>query len=387
MFVEVGIQQRRKHGQNICGDAFVSHKYADQNRVISVLSDGLGSGVKANILSTMTVAMAAKFTESGLDFVRCAKIMMDALPVCQKRMISYATFTIVDCRMHGATRIIEMDSPPVLLVRRGQAVACPSTTIESPREDKRILRFTEVTLEPEDRLVFCTDGITQAGLGTRSYPLGWREDGVEDYVLDQVRATPSVSARDLSEALLQEALRKEHFRRAQDDMSAAVVYFRRPRKLLMLTGPPFLKERDAEYARLLDQFDGKRVVCGGTTANIVARELDRPINMILRGGDRVLPPISEMAGVDLITEGILTLTRAAQLIEADTIPPDTDPAAQLVHLLLESDMIQFVVGSRINEAHQDPSLPVDIEIRRNIVKRIAHVLEERHLKEVTVSCI
>ena len=387
LFIEVDFQQNRKHGQNICGDAFQLHKIPEQARVISVLSDGLGSGVKANILASMTASMACRFAASNMDFVHCAEIMMDALPVCQVRKISYATFTIVDCRNSGRTRVIEMDSPAFLLVRRGRIVPLASEEMASPRWQDRRLRFTQLDMEPDDRLVLYTDGISQAGLGSAEYPLGWREDGCRDFVLDQVADNPSISARHLAENILVAALTREPRRRAQDDMSAGVIYFRRPRRLIVLSGPPFSKDRDGEYARMLDQFDGKRVICGGTTATILGRELNREVSLDLRGSSLDLPPLSRMAGVDLVTEGILTLTSAAQMLEDQALLRENNPAAMLVDLMLESDIIEFVVGSRINEAHQDPKLPVDIEIRRNIIKRVAKTLEDRYLKEVSVRYI
>jgi hypothetical protein len=91
-----------------------------------------------------------------------------------------------------------------------------------------------------------------------------------------------------------------------------------------------------------------------------------------------------MEGVDLITEGILTLTEAKKILESQRGLREANPAAELARLLLDNDVINFVVGTRINEAHQDPTLPVEIEIRRNIVKAMATVLEEKHLKEVSI---
>ncbi len=387
LFVEVDFSQCCKHGQHICGDAFYSQKIAEGNRVLSVLSDGLGSGVKANILASMTAKMALRFAASELDFLHSAEIMMDALPVCQVRKISYATFSIVDCKMYGETRIIEMDNPGFILVRNGEAIAPPCREMASPRWQERKLRFSRVQMQPEDRIVLFSDGISQAGLGTKEFPLGWREEGCRELVLKQVRREPQISARHLSRNVLQEALRKENSYHARDDMTCGVLYFRHPRRLLLLTGPPYAQARDSEYAQMLDDFEGRRVICGGTTAKIIARELKRPIEMDLDTCSDDLPPISHMGGVDLITEGILTLTRTAQLIEQGLRAPEYNAATRLVDLLRESDIIQFVVGSRINEAHQDPNLPLDIEIRRNIIKRIATVLEEKYLKEVSVMCI
>jgi len=170
-------------------------------------------------------------------------------------------------------------------------------------------------------------------------------------------------------------------------MTCGVIYFRRPRNLLLLTGPPYDKSRDAEYARKLAEFAGKSVICGGTTAGIIARELGREIRMDLKSLSDDIPPLSVMDGVDLVTEGILTLTRAARMLEEQKTLPAHDPAARLASVLLESDVIEFVVGSRINEAHQDPKLPMDLEIRRNIVRRLAGVLEKNYLKETSITCI
>lgn len=385
LFIEVEFRQCRKHGQRICGDAGRTLKIPEASRVISVLSDGLGSGVKAAILSTMTAAMACRFCASGLDMVRSAETMISVLPICRVRGISYATFTILDCFAQGTSRVIELDNPPFLWIRGGSVIEARSEWRTSPRWKDRRLRFSELETQPEDRIVVFSDGITQAGLSTERYPLGWRWEGCRDYVLEQVRANPRISARQLTANILTAALVREPLRQAQDDMTVGVVYFRRPRRLVVLTGPPYARERDAECARIIDQFPGRRVICGGTTAAIVARELGRELTVMMDKMDPELPPPCHLEGVDLVTEGILTLTRALRVLEGDAPPPPPDsPASRLVELLLDSDIIDFVVGTRINEAHQDPNLPEDLEIRRNIVRRMRRALEERYLKETTV---
>lgn len=387
LFLEVDFSQCRKQGQDICGDTFKSQKLDGGARILAVLSDGLGSGVKAGILSGMTAAMALKFTASNMDFAHSAEIMMDALPVCQVRKISYATFTIVDCAIQGRARIIEMDNPATLFLRRNQPLPLEYRKIAAPKGQDRELRIAETDTRPQDRVVLVSDGITQAGIGTKAWPLGWRETGLNEFVLEQLDADPELSAHALAENIIHEALKKEPRRTAQDDMTCGVIYFREPRRLLLLTGPPYDKDRDTEYARKVDEFDGRKVICGGTTATIVGRELHRDIHMDLKNAPDDMPPPSYMEGVDLVTEGILTLTRAAQVLEEDKNLPERDPAARLAALLLESDVIEFVVGSRINEAHQDPKLPIDLEIRRNIVRRLAGILEKRYLKETSIACI
>ena len=261
LFVDVDHCQRFKDRQDICGDAFYSQKIVEENRIISVLSDGLGSGVKANILASMTAQMALKFVASDMDFLHSAEIMMDALPVCQVRKISYATFTIVDSRLHATTRIIEMGNPGFMLVRNGASVDPEQQEITSPKW-RDAMRFTEIKTRPEDRIVLVSDGITQAGLGTERYPLGWRESGCRKHLLQLVGENPSISSRQLAQALMRGALAKENNQRPKDDMTCGVIYFRKPRKLILLTGPPFDMQRDSEYAHMLESFDGKRLFAG-----------------------------------------------------------------------------------------------------------------------------
>ncbi len=387
LFVEIEFSQCNKFGEDICGDAFKMQKIEEQKRLIAVLSDGLGHGVKAGILSTMTASMALKFIASDLEIGRSAEIMMDALPVCQKRQISYATFSIFDYRESSSARIIEMDSPDFMHIRQGKLLKADYQEICSPRHQRRKLRISHIEPRSRDRLIFISDGVTQAGLGSDQHKLGWRLSGCADFAIATLRDDPDLSARDLSRKILKTALQKEIGGRAGDDITVGVVYFRVPRRTILLTGPPFSKERDEIYARNLDLFDGRKVVCGGTSANIVARELGREIQTDMRSHGCGIPPISHMTGVDLITEGILTLTRVAQFLEQGDIPQETHGAAQLAQILRDSDAISFLVGTKINEAHQDPTHPAELEIRRNIVKRVAEVLQKKYLKEISLQYI
>ncbi len=387
LFLEIDLAQRAKDGQSICGDAFMSHPVPGKDRILSVLSDGLGSGVKANILSSMTATMALRFAASDMDFIHSAEIMMEALPVCRVRKISYATFTVVDSVLKGWTRIIEMDNPGSLVIRNGEVLPLSYREVASPKWNNRKILLTELLTRPEDRIILMSDGITQSGMGSHSYPLGWGEEGCRNFTLSTVRKRPDISARELASSILDEALSKEILGKAGDDMTCSVMYFRRPRNLILLTGPPFSRDKDGQYARMLDEFDGTKVICGGTTADIVSRELKRSIETDLDSGASGIPPLSMMKGVDLVTEGILTLTEANKILESNQGFDRPDPAAKLARLLIGNDVIRFVVGTRINEAHQDPSLPVEIEIRRNMIKTMAKTLNERYLKKTSVRYI
>jgi hypothetical protein len=388
LFIDVHHFARMKWNQNVCGDSFVSKRFDNEGRLIAVLSDGLGSGVKANILSTMTANMALRFIAAGTDLLRSCEVMMESLPVCQVRQISYATFSIIDCDQEGLTRVVEEGNPDFLLMRGGMPEDIPARIMTSKMFPSRHMRITETSLEAGDRLVVCSDGVTQSGIGTMSYPLGWRRDGLEDFVVGYLRDNPEVSSRELSQQVVEAAMQLEPNFQPHDDTSCLVMYFREPRRLMVLSGPPYDEDRDPECAAILDEFPGKKAVCGGTTANLVAREWGASIETELPKRGSNLPPCSTMTGVDLVTEGVLTMTQVARRLEMRELDSGkNDPADRLIDLLLDSDTIEFLVGTRINEAHQDPNLPVDLEIRRNVIKRIASALSDLYLKKTSLRFI
>lgn len=388
-FIEVDYCQRAKHGQMISGDVFLSEKVKEEGRIVSVLSDGLGSGVKASVLATMTATMALKFATSPMDIRKSAEIIMDTLPVCSVRKISYSTFTVVDMARRGTTRIIEHGNPSFLLIRPGSQTRIDRSEVRLERWRERVISYSSFDAMREDRIVFFSDGISQAGMGDARTPIGWGISNVEAYVREQIVRHPQISARDLSRALVSRAEEIDGST-AKDDISCGVVYVRSPRQLLVMTGAPFNRVHDEDLARMADKTTGRKAICGGTTANIISRLLQRSIDIDLhQPRDSRVPPTARMQGFDLVTEGILTLGEVLRLLEEGCAPEELKPnaAVRLLRLLLDSDVVRFAVGTRINEAHQDPNIPVDLDLRRNIVKRVARALEDKHMKRVIVQYI
>lgn len=388
--IEVGIQQKSHEGERICGDVFLSEKFKEENRLIVVLSDGLGHGVKANILATLTSTMAMNFTKEHKDMQTIAEIIMNTLPMDNKRKISYATFTIIDVDYDGETTILEYDNPQTFILR-GTKIFRPqweSIVLESEKHQGKKLKSCQFKPQKEDRIVFCSDGIVQSGLGTDQYPFGWGQDNYIDFVKRLVSNNPDISASRLTHKVINMAYQNDRYY-AKDDSSCGSLYFREPRKLLICTGPPYDKDRDNELANTVKEFDGKKIISGATTGDIIARELELEIEDSFEFDDPDLPPISYMTGIDLVTEGILTLSKVAEILKEyhPNYVLKKGPADQIVKHLKESDEIHFVIGTRINEAHQDPSLPVELEIRRTVVKRIANLLEEKLLKETKLKYI
>lgn len=362
----------------------------EEDRIVAVLSDGMGHGVKANILATLTATMALNFTREHREIDKIAGIIMRTLPVCKDRKISYATFSIVDIETDGRVRLLEYDNPRAIILRREVPleIQWKQVKIKDPDNQTKLLHTCTFYPQKEDRLLLMTDGVAQSGMGTDKFPLGWERDRVEDYAARLVENNPSISATNLAGKIVTMAHKNDEYK-AKDDTSCATFYFREPRKILLCSGPPYDKKKDRLLAQKVLEYNGKIILSGGTTADIVARELNRDITDSLEFEDTDLPPVSHMDGVNLVTEGILTLQKAYELLK--TYNEETrlgkGPADSIVRLLLESDQALFLIGTRINEAHQDPNLPVELEMRRTVIKRIARILEDRLLKEVLLEYI
>lgn len=387
LFVEIECSQRVKTGQAACGDDFRCVRTDMDRRSIAVLSDGLGSGIKACLMARMTTTMAMDFVRSDMDILQSAETMMDALPVCEVRKISYATFTIFDMQLYGRTRVIEMGNPPYIHLRGQDDIAPDSSRkLVSARWSDRALTLSEITLAAGDRLVAFSDGVTQAGLGFPGSKFGWRREGALQYIRQLTAENSDISARELADRVATQAILRNPDRKCRDDISCMVLYLRYPRVLRLLTGPPYRRETDREFAAMARFPAGKVVICGGTTANIVARELGSSIAVDLRrlrqSGN--LPPPNSMPDIGLVTEGILTLTQVAADLDAGRLRSAGAASQDIVDLMLNSDAIEFIVGTKVNDAHQDPSLPVDLEIRRNIIKRLQAILESRYRKRVSI---
>ena len=391
VFIDVDYAQIYKHGQKIGGDVFLLSRNPENNQIVSTLSDGLGSGVKANVLASLTAHMAHKLSFSPIDLTHSAKIIMDTLPVCKERKISYSTFTLADIRYQNdnsniEVNLVEYDNPLSLRFNGSNPVKWERTKTKLQREGafkEEIVSSSQFKLDIGERLIMFSDGVTQSGLG-KSLPLGWRLDGVREFVKKEISANPDISSRELSRAIVQKANSLDGLC-SKDDITCVVVYIRRPRRTLIVTGPPFTKEADAALGERIESFDGKKIVSGGTTAQIVSRLFNKKLVLDMKCWSKDVPPSSKMEGIDLVTEGMLTLSKVAQILEKKMNLADlpNDPAKKFVEILLDSDQVHFIVGTKINEAHQDPNIPVEIGIRRTIIGRLRKALEEIYLKETS----
>lgn len=377
-FIEIAHTQEYKSGQIVGGDTFLSKSISGGERFGAILSDGLGSGIRANVLSTLTASMAMNYMLHNRPLSDSLSTIMDTLPEDAGEKISYATCSMFDIDKSGEAHIVEYDNPDYILLRGSRHFETRKKSVKiKTRQGVRSMLESRVMLFKGDRLVFLSDGVTQSGLGSSQHPAGWERGGVISFLEDFVAKHPEVSAKELSKVVMQKALHNDFFI-AKDDITCAVVYLRAPRRVLICTGPPFDKGRDKEMAQIFESYPGKKVVCGGTTAQILSRELGKRISGDGRQQVKaMLPSTAKMDGAEFVTEGILTLGHLADLLqnwrEGDKI--EESPAGDILRLLLSNDVIDILMGTRINEAHYDPSLPVEMEIRRNLVRRLKVLLE------------
>jgi hypothetical protein len=387
-YIEISCQQRNHGDERVCGDVFLSRRIREEGRIVVVLSDGLGHGIKANLLATLTSTLAVNFTQEHKNIDRIAEIIMDTLPVDNVKQLNYSTFTIIDVDQDGNVNILEYENPKTLLLR-GNRILEPGwncIVLSSEKNAGKEVLCTNFKAAKEDRIVFFTDGVAQSGLGSDRYPVGWGEGSVNNFIIEALKEEHDISAVKLASMVINRANQNDDFN-PKDDISCAVIYFREPRKLMICSGPPLDPVNDTAFANILQQFQGNKIICGATTGNMIAREWGTEIVDETIMLDPELPPVSHMKGVDLITEGILTLSKVSELLKKynQNYKPGKGPADEIIRMILESDEIHFIVGTSINIAHQDPTLPVELELRRTVVHRIVRVLDEKFLKETKMT--
>jgi len=382
LFYEWGTKQLQKHGEELCGDNMAVASHAES--VTLALSDGLGSGVKANILSILTTRIVMHLLENGLPLGEVVQTLSQTLPVCEVRKLAYSTFAIGQFFSEGRARVVEFDTPPVILLRKRKSVPI---AYDEREIDGKTIRESELELQVGDWIVFVSDGVINAGIGGL-YPLGWGWEQVVRYL--QEHCHPNLSAQELADRLAQ-AVWDLYCNRPGDDVSVAVIKTRRKLTATVLTGPPVDRGMDKKVVDRFVQRPGFLAVCGGTTAKIVARHLGgRSLDVDLSTMTPDVPPLARLEGVNLTTERTLTLTKAHELLasgaDKQTLKFQIDAASALVRLCLDVDDVHFIVGLTVNPAHQNPELPEELGMKLSVVRAIAEELRKRG-KEVTIETV
>jgi hypothetical protein len=381
LYFEWGTRQLHKRGEELCGDSISVKRRSDS--VTMTLSDGLGSGVKASILATLTTQIAMNLLTNDLALDEVVETLTETLPVDRVRKLAYSTFAIAQFFRNGSARFALFDSPPAVVLRRRKL----QPVVYNEREiDGKNIQEAVLDLAIGDCIVFVSDGVLNAGIGG-VYPLGWGWEQAAHFM--ETHAHPDLNAEDFADRIA-DAVSELYAGPAGDDVSIVVIKVRKKLVANVLTGPPKKRNMDREVVDRFMKMPGKHVVCGGTTAKIVSGLLGQPLEVDLNTMTEDVPPVGRMKGIDLTSEGILTLTRTNTLLETgadkQTVRYQVDGAAHLLRVLLTVDHIHFLVGEAVNPAHQNPDLPHQLGIRLKVVEEIAQELKNRG-KEVSIETV
>lgn len=372
--LETGCTSLNHYGEELCGDNVACTVNGDYTTL--VLADGLGSGVKANILSTLTSKILCTMASNEIDIYECVETIIQTLPVCAVRGVAYSTFSIIHVNKEGKGELFEFDNPEAIYYHNGK---CQNFEREELNVcGKRVYR-SELHLEEDDIIVVMSDGTIHAGIGM-ILNFGWERPQIMEHLDNNIK--PGMSARAVA-CMLAAACNDLYADKPGDDTTVAAVRIRQRLDVNIMVGPPVDKEKDDYYIKNFLEGNSKKIVCGGTSSTIVARYLKTELKTSFDFPDKEVPPIGYIKGIDLTTEGVLTLRKLLQLSEKyvsiDDLTPKTftkqDGASLLADFLFEkATHITFFVGQSVNVAHQ--GLPIDTTMKLKLVEKITENLRK-----------
>ena len=374
---EIGYKSINHVGEELCGD-HVDIVEENENSTVIVLADGLGSGVKASILSTLTSKIISTMMAAGLPIEECVSTIAATLPVCSVRGVAYSTFTIIHILNNEIAEIIQYDNPHVIVIRDDENYDYPKT--EMNIGGKKIYKTT-LRLRENDVFIAMSDGCPHAGIGGK-YNFGWSREDIIGFMESLVIG--GYTAKNLSTMLVDEC-DELYGHKPGDDTTACVVKIRRREPMNILFGPPSNRDDCDRMMSLFFSKQGKHIICGGTTSSVAAKFLGKPLRASLKFERSDVPPTATLEGVDLVTEGVITMNRVIeyakdylgenQLYEQWNFKKDG--ASQIARLLFEEATdINFYVGRAINPAHQNPDLPINFSIKMNLVEELSSCLKK-----------
>ena len=374
---DIGYKSIKHAGEELCGD-HVDVVNMEDGSTIMVLADGLGSGVKASILSTLTSKIISTMMAEGLSIEECVSTIAATLPVTSEHGVAYSTFTIIQLVRNHTAEIIQYDNPQVILIRDGDVTDYPMTEIRI--EGKTIYRST-IRLQEDDVFVAMSDGCPHASADV-TYNNDWKREDIAQFVADM--SMTGYTAKVLCTMLVDEC-DKLYGYSPRDDATACVVRIRRRVPMSILFGPPADRDDCDRMMNLFFSKEGKHIICGGTTAGIAAKYLRKPLKAKMAyDTSSGVPPTAELEGADLVTEGVVTmskvLTYAQDYLKGNESYEEWnyghDGASRICQLLFEEATdINFYVGRAINPAHQNPNLPINFNIKMNIVEELSACLK------------
>ncbi len=380
---DIGYISINHAGEQLCGD-HIDVVNDDENSAIIVLADGLGSGVKASILSTLTSKIISTLMAAGLSIEECVATVAATLPVCSVRGVAYSTFTIIHIVDNEYAEIIQYDNPRVFVLRDGKNFDYYREELNI--DDKKIYK-AKIKLKEGDLFVAMSDGCPHAGMGL-SYNFGWKLEDIIEFM--ETIECAGYNAKTLATILINEC-DKLYGGEPGDDATACVVRIRKRNPMNILFGPPSDRNDCNKMMALFFSKAGKHIICGGTTSSIAAKYLGKEVRPTLNFEAEGIPPVAEIDGVDLVTEGVITVNRVLEYArdfisdnkEYENWGFSRDGASLIAKLLFEEATdINFYVGRAINPAHQNPDLPITFNIKMNLVSELSECLKKmgKHIK-------
>lgn len=383
LFVDAAWDSLHHYGEELCGDKVEIVR--TEEYFLMVLADGLGSGVKANILATLTSKIIATMLSDGATLDEAVETMVSTLPVCSERGIAYSTFTIIKVERNGNIYLAEFDNPSAVFFQDSILTPIQREKLELTGKTVYTSRFTA---KPQDMLVVFSDGVVHAGVG-RLLDLGWQYDNIVTYICENI--TPDISPRALTKRLLA-SVNTLYMDQPGDDSTVCAMRLKESTPLTVMVGPPMNREMDKVVVDKLMR-GGIKVVCGGTTSQIVSRVTGRELEVQIDYENPAVPPTAKIQGIDLVTEGVLTIGKALEYMkeyvssgssEGDFRLNKKDGATLLTKYLLEDcTEVRFLIGQALNPAHQNPGMPVSLGLKLNLIKDMAKELEKTG-KKVTM---
>ena len=374
---DIGWKSINHEGEQLCGD-HVDIVEQNEDSTVIVLADGLGSGVKASILSTLTSKIISTMMAEGLSLEECVSTIAATLPICSVRGVAYSTFTIIHLINNETAELIQYDNPHVILLRNGKNFDYPKNELSI--NGKQIYKSV-IDLQENDIFIAMSDGCPHAGIGI-AYNFGWRRDDIISFM--EMIADLGYTAKTLSTMLIDEC-NKQYGYHPGDDATACVVRVRKREPMNLLFGPPRNRDDCDRMMSLFFSKEGKHIICGGTTSSIAAKYLGKPVKATLNFEQSDVPPIAEIEGVDLVTEGVITINKVIEYAKDalssnelyDQWSIKQDGASRICRLLFEEATdINFYVGRAVNPAHQNPDLPINFNIKMNLVEELSNCLKQ-----------
>ena len=368
---EIGYKSINHDGEQLCGDHIDIVEQSNDSTVI-VLADGMGSGVKASILSTLTSKIISTMMAADLPLEECVSTIAATLPVCSVRGVAYSTFTIMHLINSRTIELIQYDNPHIIYIRDGALYDYAKTEVNI---GGKTIYKSVIRLKEDDIIIAMSDGCPHAGIGI-AYNFGWKWEDIAEYMLSMSEG--GFTAKVLSTMLIDEVDRL-YGGKPGDDATACVIKIRKRVPMNILFGPPSDRDDCDRMMSLFFSKEGKHIICGGTTSSIAAKWLRKPLRPKLDFERSDVPPIAELEGVDLVTEGVITVNKVVEYANDYIKNNDSyeewgygNDGASLISRLLfeEATDINFYVGKAVNPAHQNPDLPINFNIKMNLVQEL-----------------